>query len=164
MNTEIRIANGKDSKIIADIIYRANQPVAKQFNITIENCPKHPSNCTHQWISGAIGNGDIFLILEYKNTPVGCVSFTGSINQVANIKRLAVLPEYQKKGFGKLLISSIEKQIQDRGYRKITLGVIDDNKSLVSWYQKYGFRFNIRKRFSHLPFKVCFMTKIIQDF
>lgn len=49
----IREANSQDS-ILSGLIRDAFRGVAETFGLTRENCPKHPSNCTDEWIENEI--------------------------------------------------------------------------------------------------------------
>lgn len=49
----IREANSRDS-ILSGLIRDAFRGVAETFGLTRENCPKHPSNCTDEWIENEI--------------------------------------------------------------------------------------------------------------
>lgn len=63
----------------------------------------------------------------------GTVSPNGS-QDVYEIKHLWVLPEYNEKSIGRLLLEQLEKRV---GHRK-TIKVVTDPNSL-SFYQKYGY-------------------------
>ena len=51
----------------------------------------------------------------------------------------AVLPKYQKSGFGKQLIEFGEKILVDRGYPKINLQTRAGNKEAVNFYKAVGY-------------------------
>lgn len=48
--TLIKEASNKDNALVTDLIRKSYQDVAQRFGRTFENCPKHPSNCTVEWI------------------------------------------------------------------------------------------------------------------
>ena len=56
------------------------------------------------------------------------------------INDLAILPEYQNRGFGSELIQFSKETACQHKCIKIRLGMIDDNIKLKKWYEKHGFR------------------------
>jgi hypothetical protein len=46
-----------DAAQLVGVIREANAVVAKQFNITLDNNPKHPSFYTEEWLAKDIARG-----------------------------------------------------------------------------------------------------------
>lgn len=153
----IRKASISDIELISNIIREANIPIAKKQNLTEENSPKHPSNCTPDWIKSAMENGESFFILENDNVDIGCIAYQSPNSEIAYLNRLAVLPEYQSKGFGKALVDFHINICQEKKHSIISIGIINSNTELKRWYSKLGFKESGLKEFEHLPFTVCFM-------
>ena len=42
----IREADSSDVSLLGVLVRECFQDVAERFNLTLENCPKHPSHCT----------------------------------------------------------------------------------------------------------------------
>ncbi len=55
------------------------------------------------------------------------------------INYLAVLPEYQKLGYGREIISAIEKKIAERGCPKINLQIRSHNTGVIEFYRHLGY-------------------------
>lgn len=55
------------------------------------------------------------------------------------IYHLAVDPKYQNKGYGKLLLNTVEKALKEKGATKILLWINYFNKKISSFYEKNGF-------------------------
>ena len=153
----IRRATEGDIVLIADLIRRSFKDVAIQFNITPENCPTHPSNCTDDWIKNALKKGVEYFILLDDTEPIGCVALERANRDVYYIERLAVLPEYRDRGFGHALIDYCCDQARSHMAKRVETGIIADHLELVAWYQRLGFRLKQRARFNHSPFPVAFM-------
>ena len=51
--------------------------------------------------------------------------------------------------------------VRKNGGKRIGIGIINENSILKQWYENYGFREIELKRFAHLPFTVCLMSKEI---
>lgn len=46
---------------------------------------------------------------------------------------------YHRKGYGKRLMEQIEESIRNTGYRKIRLGVVEENKAVMRFWENLGF-------------------------
>jgi N-acetylglutamate synthase-like GNAT family acetyltransferase len=154
----IRKANSADIALLSSIIRESFRDVAVKFGLTPENCPKHPSNCTDKWITNDFARGVIYYLLERNGLPVGCVAIEKANNDLCYLERLAVLPEERCKGFGNLLVDQVLGTAKAWGAKLISIGIIAEQRDLKMWYQKIGFKEGETKEFSHLPFRVCFMT------
>jgi len=77
------------------------------------------------------------------------------------MEKLAVIPGCRHKGYGRRLMDFAADYIGAKGGNKISIGVINENQVLKKWYIDYGFKEIGIKKFSHLPFEVCFMEKEI---
>lgn len=75
-----------------------------------------------------------------ENKPVGMVRLIGDGGMSFYIKDFAVIPSYQSKGIGSLLIESIEKFIKDNipDSWAVSLELIS-TKEAVDFYKKKGF-------------------------
>jgi hypothetical protein len=69
MTFAIRNAAESDVTCLAGIIREASRDVAERFGLTPENCPKHPSNCTAEWIEAGFEKGIVYYILEEDGVP-----------------------------------------------------------------------------------------------
>ena len=158
----IRKANSADITLLSSIIRKSFRDVAVKFGLTPENCPKHPSNCTDDWITKDFARGVIYYLLERNGMPAGCVAIEKATNDRCYLERLAVLPEERRKGFGNLLVNQILDTAKAWGLKLIRIGIIAEQTDLKMWYQKIGFKEGETKEFDHLPFCVCFMTYEIE--
>ena len=66
------------------------------------------------------------------------------------INYFAVHPDFQARGYGKLLMDNVENGLRELGCPKINLQIREGNDKVFSFYQKLGFveekRINIGKR------------------
>jgi len=58
--SKIRKANQQDIPFLAQTIALAYKDVAQRFGLTPQNCPKHPSNCTGEWVQSDLDRGVIY--------------------------------------------------------------------------------------------------------
>jgi len=154
---QIKVANLDDVAILSDLIRNSYRDVAQRFDLTPENCPKHPSNCTDEWIRDDFARRVSYYILEHNGLPAGCAALEIPDPDIGYLERLAVLPGNRRKGFGCKLVDHVFHQAKDSGINKISIGIIAPQTDLKRWYQKIGFIEGGTKEFKHLPFPVTFM-------
>lgn len=58
---------------------------------------------------------------------------------VGEIKKLGVLPEYRKQGWGPKLMEVLEHEARGRGFVELRLAVRHDQYRLVEWYGSLGY-------------------------
>jgi len=157
-SVRIRKSQPEDISLLAEIIRRSFRDVAERFGLTPKNCPKHPSNCTKEWIENSFARGVNYYQLENKGIPAGCVAFVPATPDLCYLERLAVLPVNRRNGFGRALVEHVLQEARKRDVKQIRIGIIASDKPLKNWYRKIGFVENETKSFSYLPFPVTFMT------
>jgi len=135
--------------------------VARDFNLSEQNCPRHPSFMKVETLQKRFENGYQMYGLYDKEKLVGYVSVSIGKDNAAELHNLAVLPDYRHKGYGKKLLDFCEERAKEMGCNKIKIDIIEENKILKDWYLKNGFIHLFTKKFDHLPFTVGFMEKYI---
>ncbi len=61
-------------------------------------------------------------------------------NRVAEIGWIAVLPNYQRKGFGSALMKEMERYAEDKGIRKVYVEPSAENEVAIHFYIKNGYK------------------------
>ena len=154
----IRTALIDDTSLLTAIIRTSFRRIAVKFDLTPENCPRHPSNCTDEWIRNDFNRGATYYILEKNGKAQGCVALEKASSGLCYLERLAVLPEALKKGFGRMLVDHVITEARHSGANTISIGIIAHQTDLKAWYEKLGFIQGETTEFEHLPFQVAFMT------
>ena len=154
----IKEAAPSDAATIAILVREANKDVAVRFDFNSENCPKHASFCTEDWIQADFERGVRYFIHAEHGKPVACVAYEQPEPGLAYLNRLAVLPAYRKRGIGAGLVQHIVSLTKSDAIYIISIGIIGEHTHLLHWYEKLGFRVSETKRFPHLPFSVTYMT------
>lgn len=144
--------------MLAHLIRNSYRDVAERFNLTPQNCPKHPSNCTPEWVEKDMNRGVSYYCLDLDEESIGCVAFEKASTQEGYLERLAVMPEYRQRGFGKALVDHVFNFARSTGICRIGIGIISGQQELKQWYMKMGFVEQEIKMFSHLPFKVSLLA------
>lgn len=153
----IRKANDSDIETLADVIRSSYATVAQSYNLTPDNCPKHPSNCTSDWLRKDVERGVIYYLIEKGSSILGCIAMEKANQETCYLERLAVMPEMRNRGLGHLLFGYFLNEAKSLGFNKIGIGIIAKQRELKEWYEKLGFVETGRKTFAHLPFEVAFM-------
>ncbi len=158
MNSKIRACTQEDIAILVKIIRTSFKDVAERFGLNQENAPRHPSNCTEDWIQKDMERGVTYFIIENQYSPVGCVALEPANSDACYLERLAVLPNHRRRGFGKALIAHVLSKAKLLGAHRVSIGIIAEHTELKDWYRRIGFIEGESKEFPHLPFRVTFMS------
>ncbi|MDR3367829.1 GNAT family N-acetyltransferase [Rhodoferax sp.] len=153
----IRDATAQDAATLAALISAANRDVATQFGLTLENCPKHPSFCTENWVQTDQARGERYFLTEEAAKPIACVAFELATADVAYLNRLSVLPAHRRCGIGARLVQHVIHLARAQGCKSVSIGVIGEHTDLQRWYAKLGFITGETRRFAYLPFSVTYM-------
>ncbi len=82
-----------------------------------------------------------FLILSANNIPVGFTAFSvdQENQQLMTLEKIYCLPETQGKGYGKLLVQTVESKAREAGKSVLQLYVHRENKA-KNFYEKLNFK------------------------
>ncbi|MBA4367578.1 MAG: GNAT family N-acetyltransferase [Desulfobacterium sp.] len=163
MSPKVRVCTQKDIGGIVETIRRSFQDVAERFGLTQENAPRHPSNCTVEWIQKEMDRGVTYFVIENENYVVGCVAVELANSVVCYLERLAVLPDMRQRGFGKALVEHVFSEAKLLGAHYVNIGIIADHTELKNWYKRIGFVEGESKVFPNLPFRVTFMSYEVEQ-
>lgn len=145
-----------------EIINKSFLTVAKELNLTKENAPTNPAFITYNSLL-ELKKKEVkfFELIVYNDIPVGFIAIEKADENIFYLEKLAVLPEHRHNGYGKLLMDFAFNYVKKYNGKKISIGIVDENKKLKNWYKDYGFKETGKKKFEHLPFTVCFLEKSV---
>lgn len=158
----IREAFRDEAATIARIIAESNRDVAARFGLTAENCAKHPSLCTPQWVEADLARGERYFVFVDAGTPVACVAYETADVQLAYLNRLSVLSAYRRRGIGAALVAHVIGLARAAAIPAVSIGVIGEHADLQRWYRALRFVDGETKRFPHLPFSVKYMRHAVR--
>ena len=147
--------------LYAEVIRQSFATVARDFNLTKENCPGHTSFITNERLSDKIKNGYYPFGYFTNGKLVGFASLTDMGNGVYEMNNVSILPEYRHFGYGQALLDFCKEKARELGGHKITIGIIEEATTLKNWYAANGFIHTGTKKFEHLPFTVGYMEREI---
>jgi len=134
--------------------------VAKEFDLTEENCPRHTAfSTTAEELQKHLNWGWLMYGFYEGERLAGYVSLSKSRETESEyeLHNIGVLPEFRHKGYGKELIEFCKNKVKEIGGNKITLGMIEENIRLKNWYMQNGFVHTGTKKFDGFPFTAGFM-------
>lgn len=142
-----------------NIIRNSFITVADAFKLTKANAASNPAFIEIDALDKMYEkNIDMFVVIE-ANIYIGFVAIEKANNEIYYMEKLAILPEYRHKGYGKKVMDFVVDYVKDKEGKKISIGIINENEILKKWYLSYGFVETETKVFNHLPFTVCLMEK-----
>jgi ribosomal protein S18 acetylase RimI-like enzyme len=148
-------------RVSAAVVRESFKTVAREFNLTKENCPTHPSLVTFDQLMGLHRKGLRFFGLFVDMAQFGFVAVERGDDTVYYMEKLAVLPQARHQGYGEQLVRFTVDYAAKQGAGKLSIGTIHEHTVLKEWYKSLGFVETGTKKFDHLPFTVCFMEKEI---
>ncbi|PIG91730.1 GNAT family N-acetyltransferase [Gloeocapsopsis sp. IPPAS B-1203] len=80
------------------------------------------------------------LLLAYDGNFIGCAGLRKIGEEVGEIKRMYVCPEYRRKGVGRALVQAIISEAQQIGYSKLRLDCAPFAKAAQALYHSIGFQ------------------------
>ena len=158
----IRAATREDAATLAALIRCANAPVAVRVGLSAQKTPKHPSNCTADWIMTDMDRGVVYFLALRAGDAVGCVGFEAAADRVCYMERLAVIPARQCGGIGSALVDFFMDHAREQGMSAVGIGIIAENGALRGWYEHRGFTLTGTRVFDHLPFTVAFLRRPVE--
>ena len=135
--------------------------VANEFNLPKENAPTTPAFIELDSLRAMKQKGIDMYGAFLNNAIIGFVAIEKSSGDLYFMEKLAVLPEYRHNGYGTRLIDFVVETVKKAGGKKISIGIINENKVLKDWYIRNGFSETEIRKFSHLPFTVCFLERTV---
>lgn len=153
----IQVENKEQLNICLEIIRSSFITVAREFGLTENNCPSHTAFITMDRLKMQFDDGRPMFLFYQDAVPVGYFSLAKCSDEEWELNNLAVLPKYRHLGIGKAMVDYAISMVKNYGGNKISIGIIEENKTLKIWYMKLGFKNISTRKFEHLPFTVGFM-------
>ncbi len=92
-----------------------------------------------QTITADIKNkNNIYYVLELDGQFIG-YALISYIFEEGNLTKIAILPDFQRRGLATMLYNACENECVKRGVEKIYLEVSDKNTPAIKFYNKLGF-------------------------
>ncbi len=92
-------------------------------------------------------------------TAAGCVALKKIEDDVCEMSRLYVRPEFRGKGLGRLLVAAVIEGARQFGYERIRLHTLATMKEASALYQSMGFQ--LIEPYSQIPQERCMFMEMI---
>ncbi len=100
--------------------------------------------------------GGSFLLARIDGRPVGCGGLRRRDDEVAEIRRMYVVPEARRRGVARVLLVALEAQARRLGYRAIVLETGTAQPEPVALYEASGYsRIPCYEPFAGAAWSVC---------
>lgn len=143
----------------ANVIRTSFATVAKEFNLTRENCPTHTSFIENEKLYFQFEKGCPMFCYEKGDKIIGYFSLVPQGDSSIELNNLSVLPEYRHCGIGKEMVMFAAKTAKQMKAVKLKIGIVEESTQLKNWYTQLGFKHIGIHNFEHLPFTVGFLEK-----
>ena len=147
---EIRRYQDADNPAVWELHHRALEATGAYFpgrwNDDLGDIPNHYLN-----------NGGEFLVGTLDGKIVSMGPFRRKYGTTAEIKRMRVLPEYQRRGFGQIILNQLEAKAIQLGYTELCLDTTTLQIAAQQMYEKNGFTAAGRGKVP--PFEVIYYHK-----
>ncbi|WP_371380029.1 GNAT family N-acetyltransferase [Sporomusa aerivorans] len=143
------------------VIRNSFATVAGEFNLTPDNAPTNPAFIEVRHLKRMREKGIVMFGVFHDESQVGFVAVEKKAENEFYMERLAVLPEYRHKGYGRKIVEHVSAYVAGQGGGRVLIGMIDEHVLLKAWYCSLGFKEQHVARHVHLPFAVCYMEKIL---
>jgi GNAT superfamily N-acetyltransferase len=86
-------------------------------------------------------DASLFKWKDSRTGPIqGCVWLEHLGNDIWYLGSLAIDPERQNSGLGRVLLSAAEQWMRERGATRVRMTVVNIRDTLISWYLRRGYR------------------------
>jgi ribosomal protein S18 acetylase RimI-like enzyme len=83
-------------------------------------------------------------------------------SNVATINQFGVLPRFQRRGIGKLLLDEAERRAALAGAAELALDTSEGADHLIAWYERHGFRIIDYVQWEEKTYRSVVMSKALR--
>lgn len=102
----------------------------------------------------------VVFIAYINDKPIGCLAAKDQVNDIIEVGRLYVVPQYRNNGIASNLLIKVEDYARKLGAKALILDTYNRFESAVKLYKKLGF-YEIENYISNSPYSIC-MEKTIK--
>jgi GNAT superfamily N-acetyltransferase len=106
----------------------------------------------------------VFVIGSLAGVPVACGAFRRLEGDVAEIKRMYVVPEHRGRGYARVILRELERLAADSGYSAAQLETGDRQPEAIGLYERAGYhRIPPYGYYTDSPRSVCFEKRWAEE-
>ena len=135
--------------------------VANEFGFTVENASDFTAFAiTEEKLVKQLEEEQRLMYGYYDNDNiVGFYSLLAINDEVCELNNLCVSPSCRHKGIGEALLKDVFEVATNANYKKISIGIVEENKKLRAWYESFGFVHTGTEKFDFFPFTCGYLEK-----
>ncbi len=157
----IREIKETDISQCVEVIRKSFGTVANEFGFTQENAPRFTAFATDERRIYWHLNGEHRPMYGYFTDAglVGYYSLAIQDKDACELNNLCVLPDLRHRKTGQILLLDACSRAGEMGYKKMNIGIVEENRVLREWYEAFGFVHTGTEKFDFFPFTCGYMTK-----
>ena len=109
---------------------------------------------------GAYYDDATFLVAWFDGRIIGSGALVPKSNQIAEIVRMSVSPEFRRRGIGKQILERLCQEAKVLGFQRIVLETTSTWSEVIAFYKRFGFRIT-HHRDGHFGGEVHFALDLI---
>ena len=147
-----------------EVIRKSFLTVAQEYGFTEENAPRFTAFATtYERLTRQYDEGrPMYGYLDENEQILGYYSLHVQENEECELNNLCVLPECRHKHIGEILFYHALMTAGDKGFKKVNIGIVEENQKIRIWYEKLGAKHIGTKKFDFFPFTCVYMEKDIK--
>lgn len=162
MNIVIRPLRREDIPQAVEVIRESFATVAEEFGFTGENAPRFTAFAmSGERLSRQLERGRPMFALFADGAMAGYYSLDPGEGEACELNNLCVRPGYRHEGLGGALLEHALAQGRERGFSRMTLGLVEENRVLRAWYEAWGFTHTGCRKFDFFPFTCGYMERLL---
>ncbi len=138
----IRPAQLDDLTDLAELLRISFTDQALRLGLTPETAPWHVAFRDATQTEREMGYLSFFMAISDER-PVGCIAIQSNVEPEYGgdgyIGRVAVHPQYRRRGYARMLMRFAETALGDRGAKRVRLVVISVLDDLIEFYARQGY-------------------------
>jgi ribosomal protein S18 acetylase RimI-like enzyme len=87
-----------------------------------------------------INGGGLFFVAKDGEKVVGCAGVRRISSELAELRRIYLLPEYRGSGMGRMLVEKALNFCREKKHEKVVLDTTERNKAAIALFTKLGFK------------------------
>jgi ribosomal protein S18 acetylase RimI-like enzyme len=140
---QAKIATMSDAEALADLVNAAYRGAGGRHGWTHEAELISGTRAKASDVAALISDNSTTILIRRRDNPpalVGCVAIEMNGRNDCAISMLAVDPEHQVGGLGRVLLADAERFAADKGATFAKITVVEQRESLLAWYERRGYQ------------------------
>jgi ribosomal protein S18 acetylase RimI-like enzyme len=166
-NLRIDLLGEEDYEACIHLMRASFQTVAETLKFTKETFPASGAyfdkNKLYRLLSKGAEWYGLYNIEDPCHELVGCFALTTKNGMTYTLHKLAIKPSYRHRGYGQYLMGLAEELVIEKGGKSLSLGMVEENTLLKSWYLAMGYKEIKTKVYKKTQFHICFMKKVVES-